>query len=84
FGEGSGAPTPIAVENFQMLQDRQSADSVAGPGDKRSRVNLLNWDGRGAPTGLFPPRSDRPTPSPVPDGSTGPGGTAGLAGGADR
>ena len=25
FGEGSGAPTPIAVENFQMLQDRQTS-----------------------------------------------------------
>ena len=31
FGEGSGAPTPIAVENFQMLQDRQTSDSLAGP-----------------------------------------------------
>ncbi len=34
FGEGSGAPTPIAVENFQMLQDRQTADSLAGPENK--------------------------------------------------
>ena len=34
FGEGSGAPTPIAVENFQMLQDRQTSDSLAGPEDK--------------------------------------------------
>jgi nitrate reductase beta subunit len=51
-------PTPIAVENFQMLQDRQTADSMASPADKSSRVNLLNWDGKGAPTGLFPPRSD--------------------------
>ena len=32
FGEGSGAPTPIAVENFQMLQSRQTADSMAGSG----------------------------------------------------
>jgi nitrate reductase beta subunit len=56
FGEGSGAPTPIAVENFQMLQDRQTADSMAGPDGKASRVNLLNWDGKGSPGGLFPPR----------------------------
>jgi len=87
FGEGSGAPTPIAVENFQMLQDRQTADSLAGPGDKRTRVNLLNWDGRGAPTGLFPPQSDEPgspAPSTGADGTDGPGGTAGLTGGADR
>jgi len=41
-----------------MLQDRQTADSVAAPGEKGSRVNLLNWDGKGAPTGMFPPRSD--------------------------
>jgi nitrate reductase beta subunit len=57
FGEGSGRQAvPIAVENFAMLQDRQTADTVAGPPDKRGRVNLLNWDGKGAPEGLFPPR----------------------------
>jgi nitrate reductase / nitrite oxidoreductase, beta subunit len=90
FGEGSGAPTPIAVENFQMLQNRQTADSMAGPGDKAARVNLLNWDGKGAPTGLFPPRSPGPgrvdeasTPDTSHDGETGSGGTGGLTGGAD-
>ena len=55
FGEGSGVPTPIAVENFQMLQDRQTSDSLAGPDNKGARVNLLNWDGKGSPPGLFPP-----------------------------
>jgi nitrate reductase beta subunit len=59
FGEGSGVPTPIAVENFQMLRDRQTSDSLASPTDKSSRVNLLNWDGKGAPQGLFPPRSEK-------------------------
>ena len=54
FGEGSGVPTPIAVENFQMLRDRQTSDSLAGPENKGSRVNLLNWDGKGSPSGLFP------------------------------
>jgi nitrate reductase beta subunit len=89
FGEGSGAPTPIAVENFQMLQNRQTSDTVATPGDKATRVNLLNWDGKGRPTGLFPPASDGPgaasaeTPDTSHDGETGPGGTAGLTGGAD-
>lgn len=58
FGEGSGAPTPIAVENFQMLQDRQTSDSMAGPDGKKGRVNLLNWDGKGSPSGIFPPRGD--------------------------
>jgi nitrate reductase / nitrite oxidoreductase, beta subunit len=62
FGEGSGAPTPIAVENFHMLQDRQTADSLAAPDDKAARVNLLNWDGRSAPSGMFPPRSEEHTP----------------------
>ena len=55
FGEGSGTPTPIAVENFQMLQDRQTSDSLAGPDRKGARVNLLNWDGKGSPPGMFPP-----------------------------
>jgi nitrate reductase / nitrite oxidoreductase, beta subunit len=58
FGEGSGVPTPIAVENFQMLQDRQTAESLAGPEHKGSRLNLLNWDGKGSPPGLFPPGGD--------------------------
>jgi nitrate reductase beta subunit len=58
FGEGSGSLTPIAVENFQMLQDRQTSDTLASPSDKAARVNLLNWDGKGAPTGLFPPKTD--------------------------
>ena len=54
FGEGSGAPTPIAVENFTMLRDRQTSDTVTEADDKKGRVNLLNWDGRGRPAGLFP------------------------------
>ena len=58
FGEGSGAPTPIAVENFQMLQDRQTSDSLAGPENKGARVNLLNWDGKGSPAGTLPAEGD--------------------------
>jgi nitrate reductase beta subunit len=69
FGEGSGAPTPIAVENFKMLQDRQTSESLAHPGDRAARVNLLNWDGKGAPTGLFPPKHDaQPDPQQGEDG----------------
>ena len=64
FGEASGVPTPIAVENFQMLQDRQTSDTVPEVASRRGRVNLLNWDGQGHPDGLFPP--------PV-DGAGGPG-----------
>jgi len=58
FGEGSGELTPVAVENFQMLKQRQTADDLSGDDAEgrrvRGRVNLLNWDGKGSPRGLFP------------------------------
>jgi hypothetical protein len=54
FGESSGGTSPVAVENFRMLRDRQTTDTMASPVDKGSRVNLLNWDGKGRPDGLFP------------------------------
>ncbi len=56
FGESSGSVPPVAVENFHALRRRQTSDSSSSPPDKSSRVNLLNWDGRGAPDGIFPPR----------------------------
>jgi nitrate reductase beta subunit len=56
FGEGSGYPTPVAVENMRMLTERQLGDTVASPENKATRVNLLNWDGKGTPEGLFPPK----------------------------
>ncbi|WP_203791461.1 nitrate reductase subunit beta, partial [Paractinoplanes rishiriensis] len=62
FGESSGGSQPIAVENFHMLVNRQTSDTLVDPADKDLRVNLLNWDGKGRPEGLFPPRPDaRPT-----------------------
>jgi nitrate reductase / nitrite oxidoreductase, beta subunit len=60
FGESSGAAAPLAVENFRALRDRQTSDTVAAPTDKATRVNLLNWDGKGTPSGLFPPRGSEP------------------------
>ena len=63
FGEGSGPGLndPIAVENFHMLAQRQTTDTVADPATRKARVNLLNWDGKGAPPGLFPPKApDQP------------------------
>ena len=61
FGETSGRPSPIAVESFHALADRQRSDSFADPSDpNRARVNLLNWDGKGQPDGLFPERKDQP------------------------
>ena len=58
FGEGSGGETPLAVENFRMLKERQTSDALGSPSDRQSRVNLLNWDGKGSPAGLFPPTED--------------------------
>jgi nitrate reductase beta subunit len=56
FGEGSGDLTPVAVENFRMLQERQTSEKLLSGGSTRGRVNLLNWDGKGVPSGLFPER----------------------------
>jgi nitrate reductase / nitrite oxidoreductase, beta subunit len=56
FGETSGRYAPIAVENFQALSTRQRADDINQPGPEAKRANLLNWDGKGTPAGLFPPR----------------------------
>ncbi|HEY0638612.1 MAG TPA: 4Fe-4S dicluster domain-containing protein, partial [Pseudonocardiaceae bacterium] len=67
FGEGSGAATPIAVENFHALRQRQTTDRITDPEDKARRVNLLNWDGQGAPPGLFPPGPDRRAPERTAD-----------------
>jgi nitrate reductase beta subunit len=60
FGESSGGVPPIAVENFHALKQRQTADDVTDTGDRRARVNLLNWDGKGRPEGLFPPPRNGP------------------------
>jgi nitrate reductase / nitrite oxidoreductase, beta subunit len=58
FGEASGRPSPVAVETFQALRQRQTSD-VAVSGDAlQGRVNLLNWDGKGAPEGMFPKRKE--------------------------
>ncbi|MFC4122346.1 nitrate reductase subunit beta [Nonomuraea zeae] len=51
FGEASGRPVPVSIESFHGLKQRQTSDEIT-----RDRVNLLNWDGRGTPAGLFPPK----------------------------
>ncbi|MGC0250603.1 nitrate reductase subunit beta [Pseudactinotalea sp. Z1748] len=57
FGEGSGhgQGTRVAAENFAVLQERQTSDTLVGGQPKSGRVNLLNWDGKGVPEGMFPP-----------------------------
>ncbi len=54
FGEGSGAQASVARESFHALKVRQTTDSPTSPPGRSRRVNLLNWDGKGAPNGLFP------------------------------
>jgi nitrate reductase beta subunit len=67
FGEGSGRATPVSVETFHALRDRQTSDRVTDTSQPGARINLLNWDGKGRPAGLFPPRSASPVAEP--DGS---------------
>jgi nitrate reductase / nitrite oxidoreductase, beta subunit len=81
FGEGSGAPTPVAVENFQVLRDRQTSDSLVGGGSSKGRVNLLNWDGKGSPRGLFPDRGAERPDQDAPDQGPSPRGRGPLEGG---
>ena len=59
FGEASGRPAPVSVETFHALKQRQTSDSAAGRSAMAGRTNLLNWDGNGAPAGLFPERVPR-------------------------
>ena len=54
FGEASGGPVPVAVETFHALRQRQRTEGMAANAQRPSRVNLLNWDGRGVPAGMFP------------------------------
>ncbi|MGU3582993.1 nitrate reductase subunit beta [Rhodococcus sp. C26F] len=54
FGEASGAPVPVAIETFHALAQRQTSEGMAANASNPSRVNLLNWDGKGVPTGMFP------------------------------
>lgn len=60
FGEASGRPAPVSVETFHALRDRQTSDRFADPGTPGARINLLNWDGKGRPEGLFPPPREVP------------------------
>lgn len=56
FGEASGRPVPVSIETFHALRQRQQGGGIADPERPGARVNLLNWDGKGRPAGLFPPR----------------------------
>jgi len=85
FGEASGRPMPVAVENFAALRARQTGEDPTGNDQLAGRVNLLNWDGNGTPAGLFPAQPERDGAS-LAATSDNPGsrpdqGTAGASGG---
>ncbi|HET9303004.1 MAG TPA: nitrate reductase subunit beta [Propionibacteriaceae bacterium] len=58
LGEASGRPSPVAVETFQALRQRQTSDVSVSGDELQGRVNLLNWDGKGTPDGIFPKRQE--------------------------
>ena len=74
FGESSGGPMPVAVENFHALRQRQTSDTFVDPADGAERVNLLNWDGKGAGSRLMPPRHLDATAGAAGGGDPGTGG----------
>jgi nitrate reductase beta subunit len=62
FGEGSGAPTPVAVENFRMLRSARPPTRIAAAADNPLAGQPAQLGRPGMPEGLFPPKAD------VPDG----------------
>ncbi|MCC2323027.1 nitrate reductase subunit beta [Cellulomonas xiejunii] len=67
FGSSSGRPMRVAAETFHALRHRQRADRPPAGEGTPERVNLLNWDGNGAPAGMFPPAPDHPGYGEGPD-----------------
>jgi nitrate reductase beta subunit len=59
FGESSGRPVPVAVENFHAMRTRQHSDGYVDPSDPAAKVSLLNWDGA-VPLGMPGVRGDQP------------------------
>ncbi|MGW5819516.1 nitrate reductase subunit beta [Streptomyces noursei] len=53
--EGHGGPGMYGADAFHAPP---VAAAGAPKGGLRDRINLLNWNGRGRPQGLFPPRGD--------------------------
>jgi nitrate reductase beta subunit len=70
FGEASGRPAPVSVETFHALKQRQGTEGFADPQARGARVNLLNWDGKGVPAGMFPPMRGPSSDAPDDGAST--------------
>ncbi len=45
FGEASGGPVPVAIESFNALRARATADTAASSESLRDRTGDSNWDG---------------------------------------
>ncbi|MGV8844847.1 nitrate reductase subunit beta [Tessaracoccus sp.] len=45
FGEASGGPVPVAIESFNALRARATADTAASSESLRDRTGEKNWDG---------------------------------------
>ncbi|MFE5769636.1 nitrate reductase subunit beta [Streptomyces sp. NPDC056485] len=54
--DGEGGPGMYTAETFHAPPAAPGPDAEPEPGSLSGRVNLLNWNGRGAPAGLFPRR----------------------------
>ena len=78
FGEASGRPVAGGRRDLQRAQAAADLRARSRPasGELRGRVNLLNWDGNGAPPGSSPAhrdgatRRDRAAPSSAADHAT--------------
>ena len=60
---GVGRPMPVSSRPSTRCGPGRRATRSPTPAARGARVNLLNWDGKGRPDGLFPPsRDDRIPP----------------------
>ena len=71
FGESSGTPAPIDVENFHMLRDRQTADSSAAPDDKAGPGQPAQLGRQGPTRRTVPAEKDGAVTATVTDGRPG-------------
>jgi nitrate reductase beta subunit len=60
---------PSADRDMGCSLDHDGGPGMGGPGaNGNGRVNLLNWDGKGRPEGMFPPRPAEPAPELAEEG----------------
>ena len=77
FGEGSGELTPVAVENFQMLKERQTSDTIGGGRRRRAGSTCSTGTARAPREGSSPSAARETTSDAAPLRAT-PGPTLGA------